>query len=56
MGQDELQRMMGTAGLGVWMPAGEAPAPQGDSGILARLGGVRTRLSAWLSLGRVPRG
>lgn len=56
MGHDELQRMMGTAGLGVWMPADGAPALQGDNGILSRLGGVRTRLSAWLGRGRASRG
>ena len=59
MGHDELQRVMGTAGLGVWGPAGEDNVPQADSGLLARLDGVRTRLSAlsaWLGRGRVTRG
>lgn len=48
MNHDELQRMMGTAGLGVWTPAGDEAAPPTDEGggLWARLEGVRTRLSA----------
>lgn len=48
MNHDELQRMMGTSGLGVWTPAGEVNAPQADSGggLRSRWEGLRTRLSA----------
>lgn len=57
MNHDELQRMMGTSGLGVWTPAGEENAPQADAGggLKARLEGMRARLgvlTGWLGRGR----